>query len=89
MEQPSDPQAADPSASDSSGKKKKIPKSYKRLDLPSPEQIVQEDFMNNCALRTVLSGAMGSVLGVAFGLFMGTMDSAVSVRCLYSIYAPF
>lgn len=51
---------------------------YRRVELPTPEQIVQEDFMNNCAVRTVLSGAMGSVLGVMFGLFMGTMDGAVS-----------
>lgn len=53
-------------------------RTYKRVELPSPEAIMQEDFMNNCAVRTVLSGAMGSVLGVMFGLFMGTMDGAVS-----------
>ena len=33
--------------------------------------------MNNCAVRTVLSGGMGMVLGVVFGIFMGTMDGAV------------
>ena len=53
------------------------PKTFKRIDLPSPEQMMQEDFMNNCATRTVLSGVMGMGLGVAFGIFFGTMDSAV------------
>jgi hypothetical protein len=33
--------------------------------------------MNNCAVRTALSGVMGSGLGVLFGVFMGTMDSSV------------
>ena len=33
--------------------------------------------MNNCAVRTVLSGVLGAGLGVAFGIFMGTMDTAV------------
>lgn len=60
--------------------KKKLPpglRPYKRLDMPTAEQIMSEDFMNNCAVRTVLSGVMGAGLGVMFGLFMGTMDGAV------------
>lgn len=60
--------------------KEKLPpgwRKYNKVELPTPEQIAQEDFMNNCAVRTVLSGAMGSVLGVVFGIFMGTMDSSV------------
>ena len=55
------------------------PGKYRQIQMPTPEVIVQEDFMNNCAVRTVLSGVMGSALGVLFGVFMGTMDSAV--RC--------
>lgn len=51
---------------------------YRRVDLPSPEQLAQEEFMNNCAVRTVMATVMGSVMGVAFGVFMGTMDHAVS-----------
>ena len=54
-------------------------KAYKRIELPTPEQMASEEFMNNCAVRTALSGAMGSVLGVAFGVFMGTMDGAGGV----------
>ena len=45
-------------------------KKYGKVDLPTPEQLMQEEFMNNCATRTVLAGAMGSLLGVKFGLFM-------------------
>ena len=50
---------------------------YKQLVLPSPEQIAQEDLMNNCGVRTVLSGVMGAGLGAVFGVFMVTMDAAV------------
>lgn len=53
------------------------PGKYRQIQMPTPEVIVQEDFMNNCAVRTVLSGVMGSALGVLFGVFMGTMDSSV------------
>ena len=52
-------------------------KAYQQIQLPSPEQMMQEDFMNNCATRTVLSGVMGMGLGVLFGIVMGSMDSAV------------
>ena len=31
--------------------------------MPSQEQMIQEDFMNNCATRTVVSGVMGMGLG--------------------------
>ena len=53
-------------------------KTYKRVSIPTQEEQIQEDSMNNCAVRTVLSGGMGMVLGVVFGIFMGTMDGAVS-----------
>lgn len=63
------------------------PGMYQRLDMPTSESIAQEDFMNNCATRTILSGVMGTGLGVVFGIFMGTMDTSVcagagSVMCL-------
>lgn len=50
---------------------------YKRVDMPTAEQMASEEFMNNCAVRTVLSAVMGGGLGAMFGLFMGTMDGAV------------
>lgn len=49
---------------------------YRRVDLPTPEMMQQEEFMNNCATRTALSAVMGSALGVVFGIFMGTMESS-------------
>ena len=67
---------SEPSTSQPAPEKKK-PKTFRRIDLPSPEQMMQEDFMNNCATRTVVSGVMGMGLGVCFGIFFGTMDSAV------------
>ena len=45
--------------------------------MPSQEQIMQEEFMNNCAVRTGLSGVMGMGLGTMFGIAMGTFDTAV------------
>ena len=60
---------------------KKLPpgqRKYKQMQMPTAEQIASDDFMNNCAVRTGLSGVMGSGLGLLFGVFMGTMDSSVS-----------
>lgn len=31
-------------------------KTYRKIELPTPEQLAQEEFMNNCATRTVLAG---------------------------------
>ncbi len=44
-----------------------------------PPACLQEDFMNNCAVRTVLSAVLGSGMGVMFGIFMGTMDTVGAV----------
>jgi import inner membrane translocase subunit TIM22 len=51
-------------------------KTYAAVELPSPDAMAAEDGMNNCAVRTIMSGVMGMGLGVVFGVFMGTMDSA-------------
>mmetsp|Transcript_10144 Transcript_10144/g.30425 ORF Transcript_10144/g.30425 Transcript_10144/m.30425 type:complete len:191 (+) Transcript_10144:366-938(+) len=50
-------------------------KKYPVIVPPTPEMMMQEDLMNNCATRTVLSGVMGLGLGVLFGIFMGSMDA--------------
>ena len=57
--------------------KGKPKKEYRQIQMPTPEQIVQEDMMNNCGLRTVMSGVMGMGMGVLFGIVMGTMDAGV------------
>ncbi len=79
---PNDNEAAEagqPSLSKDAKKKK----TYQQVQMPSHEQIMQEDFMNNCAIRTGLSGVMGLGLGAMFGVAMGTFDTAV--RCQLSI----
>lgn len=58
--------------------KGKPKKEYRQIEMPTPEQIVQGDMMNNCGIRTVMSGVMGMGLGVLFGVVMGTMDAGVS-----------
>jgi import inner membrane translocase subunit TIM22 len=55
------------------GKKKK---QYQQLQPVTYEQIMQEDMMNNCAVRSTISGAMGGLMGVAFGVFMSSMENA-------------
>lgn len=53
-----------------------VPKapSSPRLSVPTAEQIAQEDVMNNCFVRAVMSGVMGAGLGVVFGLFTAGME---------------
>ena len=63
------------------GAKVRKRKEYARIEPHSPEQLVQEDMINNCAVKTVISGIMGSALGICFGVFMGAMDSAVRLSC--------
>lgn len=52
-------------------------KVYRQIVMPTPEQMMSEEFMNNCGTRTVMSGVMGLGLGVLFGVVMGSMDGAV------------
>ena len=72
----------DDTASAQKGPQPKKRKEYSRIEPTTPEQLIQEDLINNCAVKTVISGVMGSALGVAFGIFMGAMDSAVSIPLL-------
>lgn len=52
------------------------PNMYNRIEMPTAEMMASEDFMNNCAVRTIMSTVMGAGLGVVFGIFMGTMDTS-------------
>lgn len=47
----------------------------KTLQMPTPEQLMQEEFMNHCAVRSVMSLVMGGGMGVLMGLVFGTMDN--------------
>lgn len=33
---------------------------YKQVDVPSPEQLAQEDVLNNCFTRSVIASVMGA-----------------------------
>eukprot|EP00899_Mesostigma_viride_P029179 jgi/Mesvir1/9446/Mv09843-RA.1 len=46
------------------------------VQMPTPQDLVQADVMNNCAIRTVISGVMGGVMGAALGLFMSGFEFA-------------
>lgn len=82
-----DPPVQLPEASpEKSAVKGKPKKEYRQIQMPSAEQIVQEDMMNNCGIRTVMSGVMGMGLGVLFGVVMGTMDAGVSLYT--SVFDP-
>ena len=78
------PEAVSPSQSTEEASpppQKKLPpglRPYAKFELPTAEQMAAEESMNNCAVRTVLSLFMGAGLGAMFGVFMGTMDGAVS-----------
>ncbi|DBB07737.1 TPA: hypothetical protein ACH3X3_009158 [Trebouxia sp. C0006] len=69
-----DPSAQEPPATQPTNKGKPK-KEYRQMQMPTPEQIVQEDMMNNCGIRTVMSGVMGMGLGLVFGVVMGSMDA--------------
>jgi hypothetical protein len=50
---------------------------FQRLEFPTFEQMMAEDAMNNCGVRSVIACVGGAVLGVAFGIFMGSVDTGV------------
>ena len=50
------------------------PKTYKRVEMPTPDQIAMDDLMNNCVVKTVMATVMGSVLGAAMGIFFGAFE---------------
>lgn len=50
---------------------------YEPIRPATPEELaIQDAFYNNCLVRSLMSGAAGGVMGVAFGIFMGAMDPA-------------
>lgn len=57
-------------------------KKYPQLQMPNVEQMMQQDVMDNCAIKSVISGVMGGVLGVAFGIFTASLDGSAGVSVL-------
>jgi hypothetical protein len=50
---------------------------YETITPPTAEEMaIQDAFHNNCLVRSLMSGAAGGVMGIAFGIFMGAMDPA-------------
>jgi hypothetical protein len=43
-------------------------KQYQAVGIPTPEQIMQEEFMNNCGTRTVVAGVMGACLAACISV---------------------
>ena len=52
---------------------------FNPITLPTAEQMMMEDVMGNCFVKTGLSGIMGGLAGVAFGLFSASMENAHGV----------
>lgn len=50
---------------------------FQPLSPPSYEQMMGEDALNNCAVKSIIAGAMGGALGVAFGIFSASMETVV------------
>ncbi|XP_020686580.1 mitochondrial import inner membrane translocase subunit TIM22-4 [Dendrobium catenatum] len=64
------------------GKNQSAPKQEEKpkiepLRLPTMEEIRGQDIWNNCAVRSVVSGVMGSGLGLFMGLFLGALDNPI------------
>jgi hypothetical protein len=50
---------------------------YEPIRPATPEELAVQDVVyNNCLFRSLLSGAAGGAMGIAFGIFMGAMDPA-------------
>jgi import inner membrane translocase subunit TIM22 len=67
---------AGPSAADKPADAPKKKKKYQKLEPVHYEQIMQEDMMNNCAVKSTISGVMGGAMGIAFGVFMSSLENA-------------
>ncbi|GFR50859.1 hypothetical protein Agub_g13144 [Astrephomene gubernaculifera] len=51
-------------------------KQWQQLAMPTHEELAAQEFMNNCLIKSALSGLMGGVAGLAFGLFTSSMENA-------------
>jgi hypothetical protein len=56
-----------------------LTKKFQRLEMPTPEKMMQEDVFSNCFIKTVIAGVMGGVSGVALGLFFAALENSHGV----------
>ena len=71
------PELAPETASGAPAKKKpeaRRPKTYQKVEMPTPEQMMMDDAMNNCFVKSVLATVMGGFLGAAMGIFFGAFE---------------
>ena len=66
--------AAAPSGSGQGSGGKEAPRRYKKVELPTQEQMMMDDVMNNCVVKSVLATVMGGFLGAAMGIFFGAFE---------------
>lgn len=52
---------------------------FKTVTLPTADQILYQDVMDNCFVKSGVSGVMGGLFGAAFGLFSASLDNAGAV----------
>lgn len=50
---------------------------FHRLEFPTFEQMMAEDAMNNCGVRSAVAAIGGAALGAAFGIFTASIDTGV------------
>lgn len=77
MSSSGDEGGASGSASDSvpaSPKPQNGPKTYKRVEVPTHEQLMASELMDSCILRFFISGIAGAGLGAAMGLLFGSFS---------------
>ncbi|GLC44775.1 hypothetical protein PLESTB_001216000 [Pleodorina starrii] len=51
-------------------------KEWSPIAMPTHEQLAAQEFMDNCFVKSAMSGAMGGLAGFAFGLFTASMENA-------------
>uniref|UniRef100_A0A1J3JH17 Mitochondrial import inner membrane translocase subunit TIM22-1 n=1 Tax=Noccaea caerulescens TaxID=107243 RepID=A0A1J3JH17_NOCCA len=47
------------------------------IRMPTIEEIRAQEVWNNCAVKSVFSGAMGGGLGLMMGVFLGALDNPI------------
>ena len=55
-------------------KKKTTKKTYERVKLPTPEEVYQQDAMDNCAVKTAMSCALGGRSGASWASCSGRLN---------------